>query len=262
MSAPEHDNELDAVTRDYLAAFVAVERPSKAAARAAWAEIDRRTSPAFGRWVAVAVLVAAAVLLALFVDWSELAAPQRDQPPSQAPYEGTPSTEGGDARERDDARGKHVLQRDASKTSESPGPAEPPPPPAVAAGGAGDAGGAEAVVADETGGQAHTRPRRSSRRDTAAPAPAGPSALAEETALLKSIQELLVAGRPNDALGKIAAHRKRFPQGVFANEVTVAQAEALCALGRAQQSRVVAETFVKRHPSSHLVTRAKSICAG
>jgi hypothetical protein len=248
VSAPEHD-ELDASTRDYLAAFIAVEQPSKASTRASWAAIDRATSrrPSATPWIAVGLLVAAALLLALFVDWRALVEPTRQDAPSQAPYEGTPMPNEGHARETE----VHAREHRPERTAE----------------GAGDAGAA-APVAEATSDQAHaapepTRARRSARRDNAQPVPIaeGPSALAEETALLGEIQKALVAGRPNDALHEAAEHRKRFPKGAFTNEVTIAKAEALCALGQPAQSRAVVETFLERHPTSHLVTRAKRICA-
>jgi hypothetical protein len=241
VSTPDPEADL---LLDYVAAFREVERPEPDAATKTWRGIEAATAstrrgPFIGIAVAVAVVaVAASLLIAFLLDWQGLRATTTEHEPTQAPFEATPQ-------KREQPIVTPRSHGDARAPDAVPGlvPA-PDPDPSVRE---------EPVV--ETPEPAAKRPPRPRPK----PSP-GPSTLAEETALLKSIQEALVQGQANLALGKVAAHQERFPNGVFRNEVTVAKAQALCKVGRPEQARAVAAAFIERHPRSHLVTRAKTIC--
>ena len=235
MSTPDPEDD---VLLDYVAAFREVERPDPDVAAQTWAEIERATTPRRTPWIAVAVIaMAASLLLALLVDWRGLLSDTPDPEPSQAPYEATP---------KDEVHGLAPGREGESVPAPAPAPEVPPAPVPE------DVPKTEPAPAPPTKRAAAPKPK--SKPAT------GPSTLAEETALLRAIQEALVQNKANQALGKVAAYRQRFPKGVFRSEVTVAKAQALCKVGRPDQARAVADGFIKRHPKSHLVKRAKTIC--
>lgn len=99
-----------------------------------------------------------------------------------------------------------------------------------------------------------------SRPDTEAETTLPRSTLAEQTAALRAIQQALIEGRPAEALALVEDSRHRFPMGIFIDEITVAQAQAFCDLGRSVQAREAVNALSARNPRSPLLTRARRIC--
>ena len=230
MSTP--DPEDDALL-DYVAAFREVERPAPGVSDKTWTEIERATTPTRIPWVAIAaVAIAASLLVALLVDWRALLSDTAEPEPSQAPYEAEREGEiHGLAAPKGD-RAQHPAAK-ADPTREPQRDPDPTPAPE-----------SQPSPDVEVHADPDARPKSEpSTRSHADPTPAKrsatpkPSTLAEETALLRAIQEALVQNKANLALGKVAAYRQRFPKGVFHNEVTVAKAQALCKVGRPEQAR-------------------------
>jgi hypothetical protein len=101
-----------------------------------------------------------------------------------------------------------------------------------------------------------------SPRASAQPAPAASGdTLAEELVLLRSAQNALRTGAPNDALTALSTHATRFPRGVLREERMTLQVLALCDRGdvtAARAARVELETVA---PGSSHLQRLASSCA-
>lgn len=69
------------------------------------------------------------------------------------------------------------------------------------------------------------------------PAAARPDPLKQELALLTRAARNMNAGHAGKALAVLAEHERRFPHGALEEERHVAQAQALCALGRTSEAR-------------------------
>lgn len=263
MSAPD-DAELDAELADYLAAFRAEEAPAAATVDANWHAIASQTRPQRGIWLGVALAAAAAVLLLVWGPWRGSSAKTDDDGPGQlAPYE----HEGKQVRTTA-AAAEDEAPPPRSKVRGTPAPAgdvaaetwdepqtvpEPEAPPAE--------------TADTAGPERPAPPRARTSRDRprtepTPPQPAGPSALSRETKLLGEIKAALDSGSAAKALELAKVHARDFPKGAFANERQVARARALCALGRKDSARKLADRFVAAHPKSHLVDQMAAICRG
>jgi hypothetical protein len=256
VSAP-HDGEHDPLLDEYVGAFRASETPAPEVVRDRWRAIEGRIArPRMSSWIFVAAgaAAAAALIVVLLASGREAATPEDD--PSaheQTPY-GTRDTD-------------EALDTRASRPIEAPEPASPvsptaevhEDPPADAARDAdADAG---SVVPDRP---TALRPRaRPAPADTDAPTvvkPREPSALAEETSLLRRAKAALARGDGSEALELVDEHGRRFPAGVFRGERAVVKARALCALGRRTEARAVADDFVRAHPGSHLAEQMAAVC--
>lgn len=71
-----------------------------------------------------------------------------------------------------------------------------------------------------------------------------------EAALIRLGRLELRAGRPSDALRALADHRRRFPSGSMAAEARVAEAQALRALGRADEAVALERWVIEHRPDS------------
>jgi len=78
--------------------------------------------------------------------------------------------------------------------------------------------------------------------------------------LLSRGQEALQDGETRRALKLFERHRRRFPNGVMAEERELKRIETLCALGRVDAARSAAQAFSRRFPSSALRDKARSGC--
>jgi hypothetical protein len=87
------------------------------------------------------------------------------------------------------------------------------------------------------------------------------SGVAEEVALMGRIRRAIQAEDSDRALRLLRQHARRFPNGVFADEREVSLAEALCAAGKIDKGREVANGFVAKNPQSSLAARARRACA-
>jgi hypothetical protein len=95
---------------------------------------------------------------------------------------------------------------------------------------------------------------------SAAPVDAGPS-LTDETRLLEAAQRELASGRARSALSLLEEHERRFPAGALGEERTAARVLSLCALGRGEEARRTATTFLETSPRSPLIPRLRGSCA-
>ena len=85
--------------------------------------------------------------------------------------------------------------------------------------------------------------------------------VAEEVALLKSAQAAINAGRPAEALSKLAEHARRFPHGKLNESCEVARIVALCDSGQKTAARAAADRFLAARPSSPFASRVRTACA-
>ncbi|MFO0739431.1 MAG: hypothetical protein U0270_26270 [Labilithrix sp.] len=115
------------------------------------------------------------------------------------------------------------------------------------AGGGGSAGGAGAGGAEPAAAPAR-------------PAPAPRDTVAEEAALLRAATGALAHGDPATALARIDEHASRFPRGALSEEREAARVLALCAAGRATESRAAATRFVSANPRSPFVAQVRRAC--
>jgi hypothetical protein len=102
-------------------------------------------------------------------------------------------------------------------------------------------------------------------RPTAAPrgpAPAKPSSLEAETALLERAQAELRAGHPDRALAAFDEHDAEFKGGVLREEQRAGRILALCAAGRTSEATAEAARFLADSPRSPMAERVRSSCAG
>jgi hypothetical protein len=103
---------------------------------------------------------------------------------------------------------------------------------------------------------------RSEVRAAASGPPPGPApSLADETRVLEAAQRELASGRARSALSLLDEHGKRFPSGALGEEGTAVRVLSLCALGRTEEARRIATTFVEGSPRSPLIPRLRGSCA-
>lgn len=107
------------------------------------------------------------------------------------------------------------------------------------------------------------KPRpQSSGADASAPEPTGGPNLGPEVALMAEARAALGAGDPALAVELFEKHARRFPRGVFARERDVSWIVALCAVGREDEAKRRAKTFLDRHGKSALADRVRRSCGG
>jgi hypothetical protein len=78
--------------------------------------------------------------------------------------------------------------------------------------------------------------------------------LADESTLLAEGQRALSGGRPELALDRARAHRKRFPTGELAEDAGALEIAALCGLGRADEAAAAATAFHRRFTGSAIAS--------
>jgi hypothetical protein len=105
-----------------------------------------------------------------------------------------------------------------------------------------------------------TSPRTVTARTPEAKETADP--VAEEVALLAEARSALGAGEASRAIGVLARHRKRFPEGLLARERDVSWITALCVLGRVEEARTKAKSFLRAHGSSPHAAKVRASCGG
>ncbi|HEY8945016.1 MAG TPA: hypothetical protein VIM73_12175, partial [Polyangiaceae bacterium] len=88
------------------------------------------------------------------------------------------------------------------------------------------------------------------------------SDLSRELSVLKEAQRALADGDAAASLALLDRHARNFPNGTLGAERTAARAFALCALGRVEEARTLAREFLRTAPSSPLVPRLRTSCAG
>lgn len=131
-----------------------------------------------------------------------------------------------------------------------PAPVQPKPEPAPQ----------QAAVPEPAPDEAGSSPQPSAPK----PRPERPrehkAGVADEVALMGRIRRAIQAGESQRALGLLRQHERRYPDGVFADERRVSQAEALCAAGETERGARIASAFIDDKPSSPLARRARRAC--
>ena len=267
----ELDTALDPELADYLVAFRTEEAPPPETVEANWRAIAAQTRPARGIWLGVGLAAAAAILLVVWSPWrGQSAEASADDAGQLAPYEheGKSAHTTAEAAQADPPSTSPKGHTEADDAAVAPELEAEPDPELVpdAEPSADDLSTAPSPDVDTTH---RAPPRARTPRDRThvdapepAPEPTGPSALSRETKLLREIKAALDGGDPAKALALSKEHARDFPGGAFANERQVAQAKALCALGRKDSARNLADRFVAAHPTSHLVDQMAAICRG
>jgi hypothetical protein len=97
---------------------------------------------------------------------------------------------------------------------------------------------------------AHKSPRSTSSRT---------STLDAERRLLDDARASLIQGNPDRALSCLENYRKRYPQGILAEEADTMRVEALAGVGRPDDARRAAEEFSLRAPSIYAPTVESAI---
>lgn len=176
-------------------------------------------------------------------------------PAAPRPEVGGPAPRGTAIHERDDAT---ILQSARTEPAEAP----PTPP----------ASGATPVTAPrEVAGRtvrAGARPATppAPPATAAAPATEPPTApapaddLAAELSVVRAMHDASRAGRSAEALGLVAAHARRWPDGRLAEERESVRAVATCATADAAGKAAAADTFRGRFPRSPHLARVERAC--
>lgn len=106
-----------------------------------------------------------------------------------------------------------------------------------------------------------TRSTRSGPTEVAPPAGVQLD-LEAELRLVASIRAALRRGDTKAALAAIAEHKRDFSAGALIQERSAHEVEALCAAGRADEARALADAFVRRWPESTHRARVAAACDG
>lgn len=233
--------EVDPVLADYASALRKVETPALDRAEATWAAVEAETHRPSRLWIPALLVAAAAILGFVFVWPSSVLEREQAGRPKQTPYgSDAPATEGQAKAKplRSTPEPEHVPESTPESTRE-PRVEVTPEPAAITA------------VRTET-----RRPK------PAKPTPdSAPSSLAQETSLLREIQRAQAASEHTRVLSLTREHERRFPKGTFAAERTLARVRSLCRLGRTEDAHAASQSFVRRHPRSHLLPQFESACS-
>jgi hypothetical protein len=83
-----------------------------------------------------------------------------------------------------------------------------------------------------------------------------------EALLLRNADGAVRAGNAERALALLNEHAARFPHGVMIEEREAERVVVLCALGRTEEARTQASTFLREYPHSPLTVRVRASCGG
>jgi hypothetical protein len=92
--------------------------------------------------------------------------------------------------------------------------------------------------------------------------PAPPESFEEETRDLRDALAALRDGHPESALASIDAQDARYGAGGLGEERGAARIECLCAMGRTDDARAAASSFLRQHPRSLQAARVGASCGG
>jgi hypothetical protein len=81
-----------------------------------------------------------------------------------------------------------------------------------------------------------------------------------EARLLEQADADLRRGDPSSALGRLAEHAAKYPDGALREEREGVRVMALCRAGRVAEGRAAAERFFARAPRSTLAARIRAAC--
>lgn len=82
-----------------------------------------------------------------------------------------------------------------------------------------------------------------------------------EASLIAAARRELAAGKPEQALERLAEHESGFASGMLSEERRALRVVALCNLGRRDEARQIADAFLREAPRSPLVPRIRKSCA-
>lgn len=249
-------DELGEDARGLLEAFRAEERPSSSRRQAIWSELettrgaerprrkirpiarDRASRPtpvvsraSAARWLPVAALAAAAALVLV---WSRWAAIDREQTDPAVSIEPSQAVHQLDARQVEGVVAPSA--RAAPSTRGEIASDLPEEQPAV------ETEGATTPDARAKG--------RSGARDAAI----------DELETIERAQRALRDGHADRALELLELHRRSHREGALAEERELLRAQALCAVGRLDESRALAAEFVAAHPGSAYAGKMRRVC--
>lgn len=233
---PEALADVDPLLAGYADALRDHDTPTREQTSATWAAIEAQTTSRARVWVPIVVAVAAVIVGVLLVAPSSSLQEAQREPASAAPYRG-----GADRVEGRAAPKVPSPLRDTP--TQTPRPPQPP-----------------AAPESEQPSPPPARPAPPPKRPKVEPEASEPSSLAQETLLLRKIQRARAAKQHARVLELTAEHAKRFPDGTFASERSLARVQALCSVGREADARRARDRFVDKHPRSHLVPQFKAAC--
>lgn len=226
---PEALDDVDPLLAEYASALREQETPSREQASATWAAIEAETQSRSRLWLPIVVAVAAILVGALLVGPFSPLQRTKSEPATEAPYRSGDDPTEGRAKPSEPARATALR---------------PTAPPAEL----------ERVQRDLLA------PAPKPKRPKSQPAPVQPSSLAQETKLLRKIQQAGGAKQHSRVLELTAEHAKRFRNGTFAAERSLARVRALCSVGRRADARSARDRFIEKHPRSHLVPQFEAVC--
>ncbi len=82
----------------------------------------------------------------------------------------------------------------------------------------------------------------------------------QELALILRARAALASGKPGEALTALDAHQQQFPRGQFVEDRSALRALSLCAAGRIDEGRRLAQAVIRRAPHSVYVDRLGASC--
>ena len=199
------------------------------------------------RWIAVGVAIAAVLVIAIGLGtWrAGWLATVDERTPAEAPYSTI----------REEAQEEPATTRAPEPTAVAP--LDTTPSNVVAPEVEGPGGVAETEVRSRP---SKTKQRRAPEPTTVEPAPRT-TTLAAEMRLLAKANSAMRAGKPSAALSVLDEHRRDYPNGQLAPERDYKRAVATCELGRVDEARSIAASFVRTHPKSPLRAKAESVCS-
>lgn len=86
--------------------------------------------------------------------------------------------------------------------------------------------------------------------------------LADEIRLVSSARGSLRSGDASGALRTLDEHARGFPDGALTTEASAVRVLALCALGRTEEARTLAQTWLATSPRSPLASAVRRSCGG
>lgn len=86
------------------------------------------------------------------------------------------------------------------------------------------------------------------------------SNLEEELRLVRGAATASSKGDNAGAMKLLDEHKRRFPRGALAGERELTRAKTLCAMGKTEKARKVADRYLRRHAKSHLAPRFAEVC--
>jgi hypothetical protein len=233
-------SDLSREAREALQAFRAEERPTSSQRERIWSEVEAdaaderwehavpRSGGTLRQWLMITVAAAAIALLA--ISWLQgRVARERDTDEAAmgAPYDAETSAEPITAQPRS-PRSQGVTEPDVD---------EPP-------------GSPTEVVEPEAKPEAAKAPSPKAPRES----------LEAESELIAEAKAALDRGDAGRALDLVERHRRDFPSGQMGEEASRVRAQALCDLGRIDESREEARRFLDAWPDSQYRARMLRVC--